>query len=169
MDFNTLGKGSAFYILREGNGGETSPILEIGTIKEKTVIPQPMQYGLNAPQKLNITVTVEGNDRIIPDIPANIEIAQRGKETYTGNLNGILQAIDNMMARSQANLDNREYDERVLSVGEQMKERLSPRYAEEKERDRTIKELVKHRKETDSKLDQILAFMKDLTTPAKKS
>ena len=168
MDFNTLGKGSTFYILREGNGGDTSPVLEIGSIKEKTVMPQPMQYGLNVPQKLNITVTVDGSDRIIPDIPANIEIAQRGKETYTGNLNGILQAIDSMMARSQANLDNRDYDERVLSVGERMKEKLNPLYAKEKDRDRTIEELVNHRKETDSKLDQILAFMKDLTSPSKK-
>lgn len=167
MDFNTLGRGSAFYILREGNGGDSSPVLEIGTVKEK--MAQPMQYGLNAPQKLNITVTIDGNDRVIPDLPANIEIAQRGKETYTGNLNGILQSIDSMMARSQANLDNRGYDERVIVVGEKMKEKLSPRYAEEKERDRIIKELVEHRKETDSKLDQILGFMKDLSGPSKKS
>ena len=168
MDFNTLGKGSTFYILREGNGGKDTPVLEIGTIKEKMVKPQ-MQYGLNAPQMLNITVTVDGSDRVIPDIPSNIEIAQRGKETYTGNLNGILQAIDNMMARSQANLDNHDYDRMVLNVGEKMKERLNPRYAAEKERDRTIEELVNHRKETDSKLDQILAFMRDLTSPSKKS
>lgn len=168
MDFNTLGKGSTFYILREGNGGNSTPVLEIGTIKEKTIKPQ-MQYGLNSTQLLNITVTVDGSDRVIPDIPSNIEIAQRGKETYTGNLNGILQAIDNMMARSQANLDNRDYDESVLRIGEKMKEKLNPRYAAEKERDRTIEELVNHRKETDSKLDQILAFMKDLTSPSKKS
>lgn len=168
MDFNTIGKGSTFYILREGNGGKETPVLEIGTIKEKMVKPQ-MQYGIGTPQMLNITVTVDGSDRVIPDIPSNIEIAQRGKETYTGNLNGILQAIDNMMARSQANLDNHDYDKMVLHVGEKMKERLNPRYAAEKERDRTIEELVNHRKETDSKLDQILAFMKDMASPSKKS
>lgn len=164
MDFNTIGKGSTFYILREG---DDAPVLEIGTVKEKTAKPLQMQYGINNQQPmLDITVTIDGSDRVIPDLPVNIEIAQRGKETYTGSSECVFQAIDGMMARSKANLDRAPYDKRVLAEGEKMKELINPRYAETKQQARVIKDLQERVDSQDKKLDQILGFVKDLSSPS---
>ena len=41
MDFNSLGQGSPFYILRRT---DSKPVLEVGTVKSKTM-PQPMYTG----------------------------------------------------------------------------------------------------------------------------
>ena len=175
MDFNSLGQGSPFYILTKKEGQK--PVLEIGTVKEK-VLQQP-QYQLSAipnamngmgaqQQTVRIVATVNGSDRVIPDIPVNVEIATKGDVTYTGSPQAMMQAVDAMMQTSKAEIAREAYNRMVLSEGEKFMETLNPRYAEEKQRDRTIRELVEHRKETDSKLDQILAFMKDLTSPAKK-
>lgn len=175
MDFNSLGTGSPFYILTKHEGQK--PILEIGTVKEK-VLQQP-QYQLNAipnamngmgaqQQMVRIVATINGSDRVVPDIPVNVEIAAKGDVTYTGSTQAMMQAVDAMMQTSKAELEREAYNRMVLGEGEKFMETLNPRYAEEKKRDRTIQELVEHRKETDSKLDQILAFMKDLTSPTKK-
>lgn len=163
MDFNTIGKGSTFYILRET---DDTPVLEVGVVKEKTVKQPPMQYGINVQQLVDITVTVDGTDRLIPGLPLNIEIAQRGKETYTGSSDCILQAIDGMMQRSKLNLDRASYDRRVLAEGEKMKELINPNYAEAKRQARTIKDLQERADAQDKKLDQILGFMRDLSGAA---
>lgn len=164
MDFNTIGKGSTFYILREG---EETPVLEIGTVKEKTAKPPVMQYGMNNQAPLiDITVTVDGSDRVVPELPVNVEIAQRGKETYTGSSECIFQAIDGMIARSRTNLERATYDRTVLVEGEKMKELINPRYAETKQQARTIKDLQERVDSQDRKLDQILGFMKDLSSPS---
>lgn len=162
MDFNTIGKGSTFYILRES---DNEPVLEIGTIKEKTA--KPFQYGMNSTQPvLDITVTIDGTDKVIPDLPANIEIAQRGKETYTGSSDGIFKAVEAMMQRSKANLDRAPYDRCVLEKGERMKELINPSYAESKQQARIVKDLQERVDSQDKKLDQILGFMKDLSAPS---
>lgn len=166
MDFNTIGKGSAFYILRET---DEVPVLEIGTVKEKTAKQVPIQYGMgNQSPMVDITVTIDGVDRVIPDLPVNIEIAQRGHETYTGSSENIFQAIESMMNRSKANLERAPYDQRVLVEGEKMKERISPRYAETKQQARTIKDLQERVDSQDKKLDRILGFMQELSSPSGK-
>lgn len=175
MDFNSLGQGSPFYILTKREGQK--PVLEVGTVKEK-VLQQP-QYQLSAipnamsgmgqqAQLVRIIASINGSERVIPDIPVNVEIAAKGDVTYTGSTQAMMQAVDAMMQTSKAEIDREPYNRMVMAEGEKMMETLNPRYAEEKERDRTIKELVEHRKETDSKLDQILKFMKDLASPSKK-
>ena len=88
MDFQSLGAGSPFYILRKGD----KPVLEQGVVKEKTA-PQPkyqqqtpgVYNGMGMQHVTSITVTVNGNDRVIPDVPVNVEIAARGNETFTGS------------------------------------------------------------------------------------
>lgn len=175
MDFNSLGQGSPFYILTKHEGQK--PLLEVGTIKEKVVQQPQYQFqavpnalsGMNAQQQVvRLVVVVNGNDRVVPDIPVNVEIAAKGDVTYTGSPQAMMQAVDAMMQTSKAELEREGYNRMVLGEGEKMMETLNPRYAEEKQRDRTIQELVEHRKETDSKLDQILKFMKDLASPSKK-
>lgn len=175
MDFNSLGAGSPFYILTKREGQK--PTLEVGTVKEKVVQQPQYQFqavptamnGMGAQQQMvRIVATIDGADRVIPDVPVNVEIAAKGNVTYTGSTQAMMQAVDAMMQASKAELEREGYNKIVLAEGERFMEVLNPRYADEKQRDRTIKELVEHRRETDSKLDQILAFMKELTNPSTK-
>lgn len=174
MDFNSLGTGSSFYIHTKREGQK--PLLEVGTVKEK--VAQQPQYqlqalpnamnGMGAQQLLRFIVTVNGSEKVIPDVPANLEIAAKGNETYSCSPQAMMQVIDTMMQSSKGELSREAYNKMVIEEGERQMELLNPRYAEEKKRDRTIQELVEHRKETDSKLDQILKFMRDLASPSKK-
>lgn len=174
MDFNSLGAGQPFYVLTKKEGEK--PVLEVGTVKEKTM--QQPQYQLQAiPSAMNgmgnqllmrVVATINGSDRVFADIPVNVEIAQKGDVTFTGSPQAMMQAVDAMMQNAKAEIARDAYNHAVLACGEEMMETLNPRYADEKKRDRTIEELVTHRKETDKKLDKILAFMQDLTSPSKK-
>lgn len=174
MDFNSLGTGSSFYIHTKREGQK--PLLDVGVVKEK--VAQQPQYqlqalpnamnGLGTQQLLRFVVTVGGSEKVIADVPANLEVAAKGNETYSCSPQAMMQVIDTMMQASKGELAREEYNKMVIEEGERQMELLNPRYAEEKKRDRTIQELVEHRKETDSKLDQILRFMKDLASPSKK-
>ncbi len=176
MDFQSLGAGSPFYILTKREGQK--PTLEVGTVKEK-VLQQP-QYqfqavptamsGMGAQQKLlRIVATVNGSDRVIPDIPVNVEIAAKGNVTYSGSTQAMMQAIDAMMQGSKAELEREDYNKMVLAEGEHFMETLNPRYAEEKKQARTIKTLEERQTATDKKLDSILSILKKLEAPAQKS
>lgn len=175
MDFNSLGTGSPFYILTKREGQK--PTLEIGTVKEK-VVQQP-QYQFQAvpnalngmgqqPQLVRLTVTVDGSDRVIPDVPVNVEIAAKGNVTYSGSTQAMLQAVDAMMQTSKAEIDRDAYNHMVMEEGERFIEKLNPRYAEEKQRDRAIKALEERQTATDSKLDTIISKLNELFTPSSK-
>ena len=125
--------------------------------------------GMGAQQPMvRIVVTVGSSERVIPDIPGNVEIAAKGDVTYSGSTQAMMQAVDAMMQTAKAEIERENYNRMVLGEGEGMMETLNPRYAEEKKRDRTINELVQHRKETDRKLDTILEKLNELFTPSKK-
>ena len=175
MDFYSLGQGSPFYILTKHEGQK--PTLEVGTVKEK-VLQQP-QYqfqavpnamnGMGAQQQMvRIVASIGGNDRIVPDIPGNVEIAAKGDVTYSGNPQSMMQAVDAMMQTSKAEIERESYNKMVLCEGEKFMETLNPRYAEEKKRDRTIKSLEERQAATDSKLDTIISKLNELFTPSKK-
>lgn len=175
MDFNSLGTGSPFYILTKQDGQK--PTLEVGTVKEK-VLQQP-QYqfqavpnalnGMAAPQQqVRLVVTVDGSDRIIPDVPVNVEIAAKGNVTYTGSTQAMMQAVDAMMQASKAELEREGYNKSVLAEGERFMETLNPRYAEEKRQARTIKSLEERQTATDKKLDTIIDKLNELFSPSNK-
>ena len=175
MDFNSLGQGSPFYILTKREGQK--PILEVGTVKEK-VLQQP-QYQFQAvpgamngmgqqQQMVRIVVHVNGSDRVVPDVPINVEIAAKGNVTYSASTQAMMQAVDAMMQTSKAELERENYNKMVLDEGEKFMETLNPRYAEEKQRDRTIKSLEERQAATDSKLDTIISKLNELFTPSKK-
>ena len=63
--------------------------------------------GLNPQQVINITVTVDGKDEVIPSLPINVEIAERGKDTYSASREAMLQAVDAMMQASKDALNKR--------------------------------------------------------------
>lgn len=157
MDFANLGAGSPFYILRRE---KDRPILEMGVVKEKTAPQAKYQpqgnpnafNGMGMQQVTNITITMNGNDRIIPDVPINIEIAQRGNETFTGSREAILQAVDSMVQGSKKHLSENSYHETCIKEGEKMYEILNPNYAEEKKRAQSIHELQERSNAQDKRL-----------------
>lgn len=172
MDFNSLGNGNPFYILRQGE----KPILEVGTVKSKTQphVKFPTQTpnlmaGMQTQQVIDVTATVNGKDETYNDIPVGVEIAQKGNVTFSGSREAMLQAVDAMLQTSKKAIEQVPYHKSVLAEGEKMLEVLNPRYAEEKRQSRTISELEKRQNATDQKLDSILAILQKLDSPSTKS
>ena len=169
MDFNSLTNGNPFYVLRKSE----KPILLVGVVKSKSQ-PHP-QYqsnvtnvfvGSNVPQVVTITATIDGRDETFPDIPVNVEIAQRGNDTFSGSREAMLQAVDSMIQTSRKALEMVDYHKVVRDEGEKMLEVLNPRYAEEKKQAKTISELERRQAEQESKLDSILSILRKLDTPS---
>jgi hypothetical protein len=149
------------------------PILEVGTVKSKSQ-PRPqyqtstpnLMNGLNFQQVVDLTVTINGSDRVIPSIPINVEIAAMGNETFSGSREAMLQAVDTMLQTSKKALEQVPFHKSVIQESEKMLETLNPRYAEEKRQARTISDLEKRQTATDQKLDSILSILKKLDSPS---
>ena len=75
----------------------------------------------------------------------------------------MLQVVDSMILNAKQELDKIPYYEKTIKQGENMLEVLNPRYAIQKEHDRSIKELEDRQLATDNKLDEILQVLKNLT------
>lgn len=178
MDFNALSAGQPVYVIQKSE----KPVLQVGVVKSKSDPKSPYQTqtpnilnGLAAMNTQNhvvdIVVTINGTDVPFNNIPVSNESTSynNGQTFVSCSREATLQAVDAMMETSKKALEQTDYHKLVLSEGEKMIETLNPRYKEEKDRDRTIKELVEHRKETDSKLDQILSFMRELSGPSKRN
>lgn len=169
MDINSLTSGSPFYVLKKGE----RPVLEIGTVKAKSQ-PRPqyqtqtpnLMNGMNFQQVVDLTVTINGSDRVINNIPLNVEIAAQGNETFSGSREAMLQAVDNMLQTSKKALEQIPLHKNVIAESEKMLEVLNPRYAEEKKQARTITDLERRQSETDKKLDTILGILQKLDSPA---
>lgn len=180
MDFGSLGTGSPFYILRKDKSG---PVLEMGVVKEKSAPQAKYQpqanpnafSGMGMQQVISVTITMNGNDRIISDIPVGIEIAQRGNETFTGSREACLQAVDAMVQASKKHISENQYHEVCIREGEKMYETLNPNYAEEKRRAQSIHELQEKSDAQDRRLatleeqnTEILGILRSLNgAPAK--
>ena len=161
MDFGSLGVGSPFYILIKGE----KPFLEQGVVKDKTA-PQPKYQPQGAPNAFNgmgmqhvtnITVTMNGNDRIIADVPVSVEIASRGNEVFTGSREAMMQAVDSMIQASKKALTEIDYHKMVIAEGDKMLEVLNPNYKEEKLRAQSIHELQEKSNATDKRLASLEA------------
>ena len=165
MDFNSLGNGAPFYILRQGE----KPILEVGIVKSKsqprakfpTQTPNIMQ-GMQMQQVVDVVATVNGKDETFQDIPVNVEIAQRGNATFSGSREAMLQAVDNMLQGSKKALEQIDYHKSVISESEKMMEVLNPQYAENKQQARTIKDLQERADKQDKKLDDIYSLLQKM-------
>lgn len=176
MDFNALSAGQPVYVIQKSE----KPVLQVGVVKSKSDPKSPYQTqtpnilnGLAAMNTQNhvvdLVVTINGADVPFSNVPVSAETTSynNGQTFLSCSREATLQAVDAMIDASKKAIEQVPYHESVLSEGEKMIETLNPRYKEEKDRDRTIRELVEHRKETDSKLDQILSFMRDLSGPSK--
>lgn len=169
MDFNSLGNGNPFYILRQGE----KPILEVGTVKSKTQphVKFPTQTpnlmaGLQTQQVIDVTATINGKDETFMDIPIGVEIAQKGNVTFSGSREAMLQAVDSMLQTSKKAIDQVPYHKTVIAESEKMMEVLNPQYAENKKQARTISDLERRQADTDKKLDAILGILQKLDSPA---
>jgi hypothetical protein len=171
MDFNSLGNGAPFYILRRGE----KPILDVGIVKSKsqprakfpTQTPNLMQ-GMQMQQVIDVVATVDGKDETFHDVPLNVEIAQKGNVTFSGSREAMLQAVDGMLQSSKKAIEQVGYHNSVISESEKMMEVLNPQYAENKQQARTIKDLQERADKQDKKLDDIYSLLKKISgTPSK--
>jgi len=164
MDFKNLGENSIVHIIRK------KPFLyETGTLKSK-VAKQPNPYHIQPmPQSFDLVVTVNGNDEIIPGITDSMEVVDYKGSFYSSSIEGILQANDNLAQMAKTGLDEQPYYKSVAQGTENVRERLNPRYAEEKQRDRTINELQTRADAQDKKLDSILEILKEIKPKTKES
>ena len=172
MDFNSLGNGNPFYILRQGE----KPTLEVGVVKSKT---QPrmkfptqtpnIMTGMQTQQVIDVVATVNGKDETFNDIPIGVEIAARGNITFSGSREAMLQAVDAMLQTSKKAIEQVPYHKSVIAESEKMLEVLNPQYAENKKQARTISDLERRQAVTDEKLDSIIKILQKLDSPAPSS
>lgn len=169
MDFNSLGNGSPFYILRQGE----KPILEVGIVKSKsqprakfpTSTPNLMQ-GMQMQQVIDVVATINGKDESFTEVPVNVEIAQKGNVTFSGSREAMLQAVDGMLQTSKKALEQIPYHNNVIEESERMMETLNPQYAENKQQARTIKDLQERADRQDKKLDDIYSLLRRMSNDA---
>ena len=167
MDFNSLGNGSPFYVLRQGE----KPTLEVGVIKSKsqprakfpTQTPNIMQ-GLQMQQVIDVVATINGKDETFQEVPGTVEIAQKGSVTFSGSREVMLQAVDTMLQTSKKALEQVDFHKSVISESEKMMEVLNPQYAENKQQARTIKDLQERADKQDKKLDDIYSLLKTMSS-----
>lgn len=172
MDFLSLGNGSPFYILRQGD----KPMLEVGIVKSKsqprakfpTHTPNIMQ-GMQMQQVIDVVATINGKDETFSEIPTNVEIAQKGSTTFSGSREAMIQAVDNMLQTSKKALEQIDYHKSVISESEKMMETLNPQYAENKQQARTIKDLQERADKQDKKLDDIYNLLKNMNGSTSKT
>lgn len=165
MDFNSLGNGSPFYILRQGE----KPILEVGVVKQKsqarakfpTQTPNIMQ-GMQMQQVIDVIATINGKDETFSEIPINVEIAQRGNVTFSGSREAMLQAVDAMLQTSKKALEQIPYHKSVINESEKMMEALNPQYAENKQQARTILDLQERADKQEKMLSDIYALVQKI-------
>lgn len=172
MDFNSLGNGNPFYVLRKGE----KPLLEVGIVKSKT---QPrakfptqtpnVMAGMQVQQVIDVIATINGKDETFSEIPVNVEIAARGNDTFSGSREAMLQAVDAMLQTSKKAIEQVPYHKSVIAESEKMMEILNPQYAENKQNARTIKSLQERQQAQDAQLaemkkqnTEILAILRQL-------
>jgi hypothetical protein len=160
MDFNSLGNGNPFYVLRKGE----KPLLEVGVVKTKsqprakfpTQTPNIMA-GVQMQQVIDVTATINGKDETFSEIPINVEIAARGNDTFSGSREAMLQAVDAMLQTSKKAIEQVPYHKSVIAESEKMLEVLNPQYAENKQNARVIQSLQEKQKAQEQQLAELKA------------
>ena len=160
MEFSALTNGMPFYVLRKSD----KPFLEVGVVKSKSQprAQYPMQtpnvgMGLQMQQVIDITVTINGKDETFPNLPVNVEIAQKGNDTFSGSREAMLQAVDAMLQTSKKAIEQIPYHKLVISESEKMLETLNPQYAENKQNARVIQSLQEKQKAQEQQLSELKA------------
>lgn len=160
MDFNSLGSGNPFYVLRKSE----KPVLEVGVVKSKTQ-PRPkfatqtpnIMAGMQMQQVIDVVATINGKDETFSEVPINVEIAARGNDTFSGSREAMLQAVDAMLQTSKKAIEQVPYHKGVIAETEKMLEVLNPQYAENKQNARVIQSLQEKQKAQEEQIKEIKA------------
>ena len=160
MEFSALTNGMPFYVLRKSD----KPFLEVGVVKSKSQprAQYPMQtpnvgMGLQMQQVIDIVATINGKDETFPNLPINVEIAQKGNDTFSGSREAMLQAVDAMLQTSKKAIEQIPYHKLVISESEKMLETLNPQYAENKQNARVIQSLQEKQTAQEQQLSELKA------------
>lgn len=153
MNFQSLEQGANFYVIST-NGGLS---VTVGTVKGKSAPYWPMPAnGLNT-QLVDITVSFNGQDRVIPGLPIALEVAGRDPETYTGSREIAERVINDKMAEAKKILQNVPYYEKVGADGPKCLELINPDYANTRRQNETIEQLQARAASTERELQEMKA------------
>lgn len=151
MNFSELQPGANFYILSTNNGLSVA----VGTVKGKTAPYWPMPAnGMNS-QLVDLTININGQDRVVPGLPVSLEVAGRDPEIYTGNRETAERVIDEKMAEADKMLQNIPYYQKVKQDGPSCKETINPGYAQTRRQAETIEQLQQRLAATEGKLSKM--------------
>lgn len=151
MNFSELQPGANFYIVSTNNGLSVA----VGTVKGKTAPYWPMPAnGMNT-QLVDLTININGQDRVVPGLPVSLEVAGRDPEIYTGNRETAERVINEKMAEADKMLQNIPYYQKVKQDGPSCKETINPGYAQTRRQAETIEQLQQRLAATEGKLSEM--------------
>lgn len=154
MDFNSIQNGASFYVISTNGGLNVS----VGTVKGKSAPYWPMPTnGMNT-QLVDLTINVNGQDRVVPGLPINLEVAGRDPEIYTGSREIAERIIDEKVADADKVIQNLPYYQRIKADGPRCKEIVNPGYAQTRKQVETINNLQSELEATKRELQD----MKDM-------
>lgn len=138
--------------------------MEVGVVKSKSQprAQYPVQtpnigIGMQMQQVVDVVATINGKDETFSNLPINVEIAQKGNDTFSGSREAMLQAVDAMLQTSKKAIEQVPYHKSVISESEKMLEVLNPQYAENKQNARVIQSLQEKQKAQEQQLSELKA------------
>lgn len=155
INFSELQSGANFYVISTNGGLHVA----VGTVKGKSAPYWPAPNPMNS-QLIDLTVNIGGQDRVVPGLPINLEVAGRDPEIYTGNRETAERIIDEKMAEADKILQNVAYYKKLKQDGPKCKEIINPGYAATRKQAETIESLQAELAATKGELQG----MKDLQT-----
>ena len=173
MDFQSLKQGSPIYILQEG-GAE--PKLTVATVANKPE-PKPLYMtqnpsatpaayvGTNMMQPVVEIVARMGSEEVpfynlTPT--ASTATYNNGQTTISCTTEGMLPAVDAMMQRAKKRIEERPYDDAVMTKGKEFLMSLNPRYKEEEEQKQDIANLKGQMGDIVNTMGTMMSMMQDL-------
>ena len=135
-NFSELQIGANFYVISTNGGLQVA----VGTVKGKSAPYWPMQNTLNT-QLVDLTINIGGQDRVVPGLPVNLEVAGREPEIYTGNRETAERIIDEKVSEADKILQNLPYYKKLKQDGPKCKEVINPGYAATRKQAETIESL----------------------------
>ena len=136
MNFSELQPGANFYVISTNGGLQVA----VGTVKGKSAPYWPMNNTLNT-QLVDLTINIGGQDRVVPGLPVNLEVAGRDPEIYTGNRETAERIIDEKVSEADKILQNLPYYKKLKQDGPKCKEIINPGYAATRRQAETIESL----------------------------
>lgn len=148
--FSELQPGANFYIISTNGGLQVA----VGTVKGKTAPYWPMNNPMNS-QLVDVTINIGGQDRLVPGLPINLEVAGRDPEIYTGNRETAERIIDEKTSEADKIIQNLPYYQKVKADGPKCKEIINPGYAQTRRQAETIEQLQARLAATEGKLSEM--------------